>query len=42
MVQAAQDRSKLAAQNAAAAMSKVSVAARAQYAKALQNERVSP
>ena len=40
-VQAAQERSKLAAQNAAAAVSKVGTAARTQYTKAMQNERVS-
>lgn len=40
-IKAAQERSKLAAQQAAAAVSKMSVAARAQYSKAFQNERVA-
>ena len=40
VLQAAQDTSAVAARNTAAAFNNVSLAAKEQYAKALQNERV--
>ncbi|KAK9794918.1 hypothetical protein WJX73_006830 [Symbiochloris irregularis] len=40
-LKAASEQSRLAAQNAAAAVSKMSTAAKTQYSKALQNERIA-